>query len=251
METDKADILATLRREIQSLQGFSPNKGGEPLELGLESLKSHLPDGAFPLGAIHEVLSESDESAAAAVGFTMTLTGQIMQRGGGAVWICKTRTAFPPGLKAFGLDPDRIVFLEAAREKEALWAMEEALRCPSLAAVITELPDADFTATRRLQLAVEKSAVTGFLLRQNPKKAGSTACITRWQVRPLPSQLEDGLPGVGFPRWDIELLKARNGKPGRWSVEWKGNRLHELIPTKVETVTPIRRTSSLTRVGNA
>jgi protein ImuA len=39
--------------------------------------------------------------------------------------------------------------------------------------------------------------------------------------------LEDDMPGVGFPRWNVELLKVRNGKPGSWQIEWKaGKFLH-------------------------
>jgi protein ImuA len=25
---------------------------------------------------------------------------------------------------------------------------------------------------------------------------------------------------VGHPRWNVELLRIRNGKPGQWQVEW-------------------------------
>jgi protein ImuA len=28
------------------------------------------------------------------------------------------------------------------------------------------------------------------------------------------------MPGVGFPRWNVELLKVRNGKPGAWQIEF-------------------------------
>ncbi len=28
------------------------------------------------------------------------------------------------------------------------------------------------------------------------------------------------MPGVGFPCWNAELLKVRNGKPGSWQIEW-------------------------------
>lgn len=40
--------------------------------------------------------------------------------------------------------------------------MEEALKCGGLAAVVGEVQDISFTASRRLQLAVEQSGVTGF-----------------------------------------------------------------------------------------
>ena len=33
------------------------------------------------------------------------------------------------------------------------------------------------------------------------------------------------MPGVGMPRWKVELLKVRNGVPGEWIVEWADGRL--------------------------
>ncbi len=33
------------------------------------------------------------------------------------------------------------------------------------------------------------------------------------------------MPGVGAPRWKVELLKVRNGLPGAWIVEWVDGRL--------------------------
>jgi len=98
--------------------------------------------------------------------------------------------------------------------------MEEALKCEGLAAVIAEVREISFAQSRRLQLAVESSRVTGFLLRNDPRKLGTTTCVARWQVTPLPSQLEDELPGVGFPRWQVDLLRVRNGNPGSWKLEW-------------------------------
>ncbi len=98
--------------------------------------------------------------------------------------------------------------------------MEEALKCAGLAAVIGELREMDFKQSRRLQLAVEQSHVTGFILRNESDKMSSTACAARWQIKPLPSEPVDGLPGLGFPRWQVELLRVRNGQPGSWIIEW-------------------------------
>ena len=77
----------------------------------------------------------------------------------------------------------------------------------------------NFTSSRRLQLAVEQSRVTGFIIREDPKQLGTTACISRWKINSLPSALPDKMPGLGFPRWQVELLKARNGKPGMLPAE--------------------------------
>jgi protein ImuA len=107
------------------------------------------------------------------------------------------------------------------KEKEQLWTIEEALKCDGVTAVIGEMQELSFTASRRLQLAVEQSGVTGFLIRKNPRSL-ATACVTRWKITPLASEQQDGLPGLGFPRWNVELVKVRNGKPGTWQLEWAG-----------------------------
>jgi hypothetical protein len=33
---------------------------------------------------------------------------------------------------------------------------------------------------------------------------------------------EEGLPGIGFPRWQVDLQRVRNGTPGSWQLEWAG-----------------------------
>jgi protein ImuA len=60
------------------------------------------------------------------------------------------------------------------------------------------------------------------------------ACVSRWNIKTLPSVSEDGLPGLGFPRWHVELQKIRNGKPGSWQVEWEADHfqpIKENIPS--------------------
>jgi protein ImuA len=48
-----------------------------------------------------------------------------------------------------------------------------------------------------------------------------TSSVARWRIGPLPSDKTVDLPGPGFPRWQVELLKIRNGVPGSWQIEWK------------------------------
>lgn len=225
----KSEIIAGLRQQVQHLEGYK-RISSHTIVTGIPALDDALPNQSFPLAAVHEFLCDGHEDAAATNGFIVALLSNVLAQSGYAVWINKVRTVFPPGLQGFGIDPARVIFMQAARDKEALWVMEEGLRCKSLSAVIAEIPDADLTATRRLQLAVEDSGVTGFLLRHNPKKTGSSACVTRWRITALPSQLDDDLPGVGFPRWHVELLKARNGRPGQWSLEWKNNSFNLIEP---------------------
>src|SRR4029078_4613727 len=82
----------------------------------------------------------------------------------------------------------------------------------------------DFTTSRRFQLAVEESRVTGFILRTK-ESINTTACVTRWKIKHISSRTENDIPGVGFPAWEVALVKVRNGKPGNWQLEWRGGKL--------------------------
>ena len=230
MAKSKADILAQLQKEILPLQGYKPAGGNIGFDAGLGIIKHSFPNALFPLGAIHEFFCNGIEDVSASCGFIAGIVSAIMERGGVSIWISSSQLIYPPALKTFGIDPDKIIFIFLKKEKEILWAMEEALKCEGLASVIAETPEISFTASRRFQLAVEQSRVTGFIVRCNPRNL-STTCVTRWKITPLPTLSEDGLPGVGFPRWKVELLKVRNGTPGVWQLEWVGRfrQAHKMV----------------------
>ena len=215
MLTSKSDILAQLQREILPLQGFRPGVGNV-LNIGWGAMEAAFPNKRFPLSAT--------------AGFVSCLLAGLMKEGGACVWISSSRTIFPPALKSFGIAPDQILFIDLKKEKDVCWAMEEALKYAGLAAVVGEIREIDFTASRRLQLAVEQSRVTGFILRQDPRRLHTTACVSRWKIKSLPSYWEDDMPGLGFPRWNIELLKIRNGRPGAWQMEWSHGALQAVSP---------------------
>jgi protein ImuA len=225
METAKANIIAKLKRDILPLQGFKPVKGEVSFDAGLGFIKHAFPNACFPLGAMHEFFCSGEEDVSASSGFIAGIVSAIMQKGGVALWIGSSRMIFPPALKSFGIEPDKIIFVYLQKQKEILWAMEEALKCEGLAAVIAETPEISFMASRRFQLAVEQSRVTGFVIRRNPRNL-TTACLTRWKITSLPTMSFNDMPGVGFPRWNVELLKVRNGTPGTWQLEWFGRFRH-------------------------
>lgn len=199
---------------------------GQSLNTGLREIEKAFPDQTFPLGVVHEIISNTKEDAAASNGFIAGLISHLMKKGT-AVWVSCKRTIYPPALNLFGIAPEQIFFIDLARQKDVLWTIEEALKCNALSVVVGELTELSFTETRRLQLAVEQSRVTGFIHRYNPQKENITACVTRWKIRPLASETA-GMPGVGFPCWNVQLQKVRNGKPGIWQIEWSAGRFRQI-----------------------
>ena len=239
MPETKSDIITRLRRDILPLQTLKAVLNSTDLDIKLGPLKPAFHNGTFPLGAVHEFICTSAEDAATTNGFIAAILSSLMKGEGISIWIGAKGTVFPPALKSFGIAPDKIIFIDLQKEKEIMWAMEEALKCDGLAAVIGEMKELSFTNSRRLQLAVEKSHVTGFILRHNHRSLNTTACVTRWKITSLPSEFTDNMPGVGFPRWNVELLKVRNGKPNSWQIEFTAGCFRHVH--KMTSIAPLQK----------
>jgi protein ImuA len=203
--------------------------GDSRLSLGPPALDRAL-GGGLCLQRLHEIVPEGVFQLGSAAGFALALA----PRGRGAiVWIQQGLAALeggaPYGLGGtpFGIAPARLLIVQAAAPRDALWAMEESLRCDGIAAVIGELSGAgeaaDLTATRRLNLVLQEQETLdrgslGLLLRHQPLK-GTSACATRWHVRAAPGSC-DGLGGIGRTALALSLVKNQRGPCGDWQVEW-------------------------------
>ncbi len=210
------------------MQGFKPASAGTGNLVFKGAIRSAFPTNDLPTGALHELCSSSQEENSASTGFLAAMLSGLMRGGGACLWIRSNVIIYPHALCSFGIKPEKIIFLDTRSEKEKLWVMEEALKCDALVSVVGEIQDLSFTQSRRFQLAVEQSKVTGFLLRHKPKNL-ATASVTRWKINHAKSHHDHDLPGVGFPRWNVELLKVRNGKPGNWLMEYRSGKLRDVI----------------------
>lgn len=246
METLKKNTIDRLRREIIDMQGLGIRRSSEQTDIPLGPVLDHMPGGVFPTGAIHEFLSPSLTAAAATTGFITAIIHSLMQSNKPCLWVSTRPLVFPPGIKIFGVEPDKFIFIDTNKDKEALWTIEEGLKCNSLCAVIGEISSLDFKQSRRLQLAVENSRVTGFINRLLPQNVQPqpTASVSRWQIRPIESQVPDGLPGIGFARWEVMLLKIRNGRTGNWQIQWSNNRFTVGNKAIHTTISPYYQTAS-------
>ena len=139
------------------------------------------------------------------------------------------RPGLPPALRS------RLIHVAAATPEDALFALEEGLRCRDLAFVLGELagnPKAlGFTASRRLSLVSEKHGVPLWLVRLDAMRDLSSARM-RWQVRSaasLPPQWNRDAPGM--PAWQAELFRARTHPSGTWILRDDGQSLVAVAPT--------------------
>lgn len=228
MLNKKNQLITQLQRAILPLQGIKSLPTDNDVSLGMPSIEEAFPNGTFPIGCTHEFLCSSNQSKASTSGFVAGIIGKLMRSGGICLYISTSRTLFPASLKRYGIEPHQIIFIDLKKEKDVLYATEEALKCGRLTAVVCEIDNIGFKESRRFQLAAEARRTTGFILRQQSHALNTIASVSRWHITSMASDFEDDLPGVGFPRWSVELMKIRNGKPGKWQVEWSASGFTEI-----------------------
>ncbi len=231
--------IEALRARIRKLEGAGRNgrrvRNAGIITFGIADIDQSLPGGGLARGALHQIIAAD---GGAATGFCAALLGRLAaarthagRRDGRVLWCARPRlfdagTLYAPGLARFGLAPERVVVTECRRDADSLWAMEEALRCRRLAAVLGEAGDVTLTASRRLQLAAETGGVTAILLRPRSRRDTSppSAALTSWRIAAAPAARvtnDDATPMPGAPCWQAELLRCRGGTPGRWLMEWR------------------------------
>jgi protein ImuA len=173
-----------------------------------------------PAGLLHEIHAEGQRDSGAAFGFALGLACQLLTPARPAILFLQLvhegqeiGLPYGVGLKSFGIDPARLVLGRLATLTELLWAVEEAIACRAVAAVVVEVAGAprglDFTASRRLSLRAASGGASVFLLRYGQEREASAARL-RWRVAPAASQAFpfDGT-APGEARWRVVLEKGR------------------------------------------
>ena len=135
-------IIARLREQLRAADRTRlPGRRGVAA-LGVPAIDAALPWRGLARGGVHELLGGDGD--AARFGFAAALLGRLPVGGGRILW-CRGGHAtreigrpYGPGLAGFGLAPEGRLFFETRRAEEALWAIEEGLRCRRLAAVVGE-----------------------------------------------------------------------------------------------------------------
>ena len=214
--------IEELRARIRRLEGTAGRRR-LVLPFGIKAIDQRLPGGGLALGALHEVAGggngaiDGTTAALFAAGIAVRTRGKVL-------WCLTRPDLFAPALAQAGLVPDRVIYVEAGDEKSVLICFEEGLRHGGLGAVVAEVARLSMTASRRLQLAAESSGTIGLAIRRwrRPAEAADfgqpTASVTRWRVTVLPATPLP-VPGVGRPRWQLELIRCRAGDSADFEVE--------------------------------
>jgi protein ImuA len=238
----RSEVVGALRQTLRRLETVALENEA-PLPFAIPDIDLAL-GGGLARGALHELSAPREPEIAAVTGFALGLAGLLPGRAN--LWIAEDMAlmesgcAHGPGLDALGLAPERLLTVAAAKPRDVLWAMEEALRCRAVGVVIAELRggrgDVDLVATRRLSLAAAASGTLGLLLRTAPDAAASAAA-TRWIVGASASA---SLHGPGPPRFAVQLVRNRRGPLGSWTLEYSRDQCFVLAAYPEPVAAPAR-----------
>ena len=167
--------LQRLRRMLEGYQRRR-RRGGQPsVSTGVARLDEALPLGGLPTGAITEILSPFEGAGATELAFRAARAAAGATR---TVVVVDTRGDFyPPAAWRLGIAQDRLLVIRTQKIDQALWAIDQTLRCSAVAAVVAPIPRMDRASSRRLQLAAESTGAVGLLLRPASDRGHSFAAV--------------------------------------------------------------------------
>lgn len=204
-------MSATLQRLSQQLRRLERGKRLTGCQsTGIPALDRLLPDGGLRRGTLVEWLADG---AAGAGTLAFQIAAHVCGESGVRVVIDSQGALYPPATRWLGGAPDATIVVRPLRVREALWAWEQALRCPAVAVVIGSLKRLQPLECRRLQLAAEAGGGIGMLLRSARDQQSTSWADLRFRVTPQAAPLSRAHhqrpPPPRSRRLQVELLHGR------------------------------------------
>lgn len=189
-----------LRRQLERMgRGGQEKDRPAALPTGFAEFDAVLPGGGWPVGAITELMPEAQ--GIGELSLLLPALAGLCRAGRYLAWIAPPCLPYPPALEWRGLALDRLLLVRAQDAQAALWAAEQALRCPAIGAVLAWPATLDDRRVRRLQLAAEAGGSCGLLYRPPAAVRQHSPAALRLRLKAQDTGLH------------IEIHKARGGRP--------------------------------------
>lgn len=208
-------VLAELSRHPALWRG-GESRAGCASPGGLRELDDWLPGGGWPVGALTELVCE--HHGIGELGLLVPLLAHLAAAGRRVVLVAPPFVPYAPALAARGVALETLLVVTVEDVAARFWAAEQALRSGVCGAVLLWLPASGAGAVlrdghrlRRLQLAAERGAASGFVFRSLPAARTPVALCLR--LVPLCSGARTARSGTSAGRLSLTVLKCRGRAP--------------------------------------
>ncbi len=233
-DPQRADTMRDLQRFM--LKSSSTGITQQTVASDLESLNALLPEGGFPTASLVEWVSEQPGLSATTI--ALNCIRSFLKQPGCLAVIDGHHDFHPLAAQAVGIPLPRMLLIrpgqhatpglteqpQATRtnrsrtrrtkpeQADALWALEQSARCPGVRVVLCWLDRVSTTVLRRLQLAVERSGVTVFIMRPAAALQQPSWADLRLQVSlaAVPGGSSQGDTQPNDRAVSVQLLKSRH-----------------------------------------
>lgn len=206
--------VRAIRERIARIEGARRPQEERPLSTGCDALDRILPARGFRRGTLVEWISSRDGDGAETL--ALLAARQACREGGVLVVLDADREScfYPPAAVRWGIPLEQLLLVQVAQASDYLWALDQSLRSPGVAAVLTRIGFSQHgswgfhlntKAFRRLQLAAEAGGGLGLLVRPSEALQEPSWADVRLAVEPLPA---------AGRRLSIQVLACRTGGSG-------------------------------------
>jgi hypothetical protein len=236
-------VLRELRAKVGCVSTAPDGDGdvgvgvGEVLSTGSEAINRLLPRGGLRPNAITEWVAEADGCGAAALAMITAATHLNSSRGRGPLVVVSGQDNFyPPAAVSLGISANRIIWVQPTRHADLVWAIDQALRCESVAAVWAHVgANLDDRDARRFQLAAETGHTPGLFIRVATTRGRPSFADVRFHVGNL-----EKIPRLADSRslgrvMNVTLDRCRGAHGGRnvWVQIDDQARIHQVTPQQL------------------
>lgn len=184
------------------------------LPTGFAELDRYLPGGGWPRDALTEIVPDGygiGELSLLMPALAFLSVGTDNARHW-IVWIDPPFIPYAPALERSGVELDRLLLVRPSdggndAGNNVLWAVEQALRSGSCAAVLAWIETANDMALRRLQLGAEENACWTVLFRPGATLRRSSPAALRLRLSAADAVTR------------VEIVKCRGTRPGTVVLE--------------------------------
>jgi len=203
----RSELVRTLALRIQEIEaaGSTPKRSSTH-SLGIPRLDALLPGRRLAAGSLIELLAATE--GAGVWSLALFLAKQVAAESKALVVVDSERCFYPPAAAKLGLELTRTIVVRPRLPSEAHAAVQEALRCSAVGAVIGWRQQLRAREFRQLQLAAEAGGGVGFVLRPPGALRAPSFAVLRLLVSPVVS--------TGSARCiRVEVVRCRSGKEGQ------------------------------------
>src|SRR6476620_8064803 len=223
-------LVSSLRREVARLEMSRPPEDERPISTGSPILNRLLPAGGLQRGTLIEYLTVGPGNGAGTL--ALAAAREACQDGRALVVVEQgsgvrdqesgvSRSWFyPAAAAAWGIDLSAVLVLRPVSEADAVWALDQALRCRGVGAVWATCDRLDVRDFRRLQLAAECGGTLGLLIRPARLRGQPTWADIQWEVRSTKYEvrrMKKKNSSFEFRPWrlEVELIRCRGAAGGQ------------------------------------